>query len=85
MTVTDYLQLNSPDKANETWLCATCILHQFSDSIFESSRDSIPDFDNVSEHDLDSQHRISDIKGMKIAHLNINSLTANLEDLRIFL
>ena len=84
MSVREYKLLGSDH--SEPWFCTTCVLPQFTDSFFNTSSDSAGDLTNETEgtETLDFPNKITR-KGLILAHLNINSLLAHLDELKAYL
>ena len=84
MSVREYKLLGSDH--SEPWFCTTCVLPQFTDSFINTCSDSAGDLTIESEGTeiLDFPNKITR-KGLILAHLNINSLLAHLDELKAYL
>ena len=69
--------LSQPDQADEPWYCPVCPLPQFTESFFDESSTTLSD---MTSDTVCAAHQ-----GLKLAHLNINSLLAKLDEFRLFL
>ena len=80
MSEVEYDRLSQPDQACETWYCHVCSLPQFTGSFFDE-----PSTGTVAPSDITSDTAFAAHKGLKLVHLNINSLLDNLDEFRLFL
>ena len=79
MSVAENNRLSQPYQANDTWFCCVCSLPQFSDSFFDE-----PSIVTIVPSDVTSDTVFTAYPGLKLAHLDINNLLANWDELRVF-
>ena len=80
MSEAEYNRPSQPDQADETWHCSVCSLSQFTDSFFDE-----PSTATVATSDMTSDTVCAAHQRLKLTHLDINSLLANLNELTRFL